>query len=34
MERVKIHWGGIYLADLGESKGFIQGGSKASCSSV
>ena len=26
MERVKIHWGGIYLADLGESKGFIQGG--------
>ena len=26
MERVKIHWGGIYLADLGEGKGFIQGG--------
>ncbi len=26
MEGVKIHWGGIYLADLGERKGFIQGG--------
>lgn len=26
MKKAKIHWGGIYLADLGEGKGFIQGG--------
>mgnify|MGYP001768838948 CR=1 FL=1 len=26
MKKTKIHWGGIYLADLGEGKGFIQGG--------
>ncbi len=26
MKKAKIHWGGIYFADLGEGKGFIQGG--------